>query len=792
MDLDPETRRALEFDAVLELVASHAVSAGGAALLSDSTPLADPAAISTLQDGVEEVSRHLVEQGRLLPGALPDPRPALAVLAVEGMRVEAAALRDLASAVAVAADLKARILRLPAGSCPVLGNLVKSIPDLRGPAGEVLEHVGPDGRIADGASPELRRVRAAHARVGERLKRMLESFLHDPASGAVIRDDFVTQRNGRFVIPVRSDSPRPVKGIVHASSSSGATLFVEPLESVELNNDLVRFAEREVEERERVVRSWADRFRAELDAVLRAVEGLSEADGLQARALFGEATGGVRARLCVSGGLELVDARHPLLDRRLAARGERCVPIRVRLEPEERVLVLSGPNAGGKTVALKTVGLSVLMAQSGIPVPAAGAELPVFRQARADIGDHQSIDADLSTFSAHIRAVSRFLREAEPPALFLFDEIGTGTEPSEGASLATAVLDRLNRPGHRTVATTHLGTLKAWAFTTPGAASAAMEFDTETLRPTFRILPGAAGVSAGLEIAERLGLDTNLVDRARRSLDPGGRQAEAYLARLRERLTEVERLQERLQQRLATVEEEEGRLRARAEQDAERRREGAARALEAVVSAFREEAKAELVALRDRRERVRLEKEAMRREARLRSEMTHRRSELQPAARGDALPPDTPLEPRPGLTVHVRSLGRDGEVVALRGDRVEVRLGTTVFTVERGDLRPARLPAASPPRASAREHVGSDPGGSPPKELLLLGLRVEEALEQVDRFLDAVALSGLGEVRLVHGHGTGRLKTEIRKFLRGHPHVASWRAGGEGEGGDGATVVTLR
>src|SRR6185436_936743 len=350
-------------------------------------------------------------------------------------------------------------------------------------AREVADHVAPDGRIEDGASAELRRVRVAIGKTGERLRRQLESFVNDPASASIVRDDFVTQRNGRFVIPVRADSPRPVEGIVHAASSSGATLFVEPLVSVAMNNELVRLAEQEAAEITRVLTGWTDRYRARRDEIAAAISGLGRADTLQARALFAVEIEGCRPVLGHGAPLRLVAVRHPLLDRRLKVQNARCVPIAIEIDPYDRVLVISGPNTGGKTVALKTVGLACLMAQCGLPVAAESASLPAFLQLRADIGDHQSIDADLSTFSAHVRAVARDFDDANPPALFLYDEIGTGTEPGEGAALAQAVMERLLTLGVTVIATTHHAALKAWAFDQPRVESAAMEFDTETLRP---------------------------------------------------------------------------------------------------------------------------------------------------------------------------------------------------------------------------------------------------------------------------------------------------------------------
>ncbi len=800
LDIDPESRRVLEFDAVLDRVAAHAATSLGAAHVRALEPIADAATIEAEHATVEEAARHLSEAGRIVERGLPDPSAALEVLAVAGVRISPPAVRDLAMVILAASDLRERLLALEDAAYPFLRALGGRIPDLRAEARPVARGVMPDGRIADEASAELGRIRTAIARVGEKLRRMLEAVLRDPSAGAVIRDDFITQRNGRFVIPVRSDSPRAVAGIVHAASSSGATLFVEPLESVEWNNELVRLAEAESEEQDRIVSMWVDRFRERLPEVRRAVAGLGNADGLQARALFAQASGTSRPAVREGGALRLLQVRHPLLDWRLRERGERAVAASIELAASDRVLVLSGPNAGGKTVALKTLGLAVLMAQSGIPVCAGTAEIPLFVQLRADIGDHQSIDADLSTFSAHVIAVTRFLREARPPVLLLFDEIGTGTDPAEGVALARALLERVACPGFTTVATTHQGTLKTWAFSTTGAVSAALEFDTERLCPTYRILMGAAGVSAGIEVAERLGMDPEIIARARAHLGGGAAEAEASMQRLRELTSDLERRIAELKDRETALEAERERLDRRAESDAQKRSREVASALEAALKQIREEGRREIAGVRDSRERSRLEREQARAARRLEAEASRLGSEITAVASGSAGPESPSLERvAPGMRVLVYSLGKEGEVVSIRGDRVEVRLGVTVFSVARSDLRAVwRLPAGGPvtaPRAPDRSPSrvqAADDLRSEGREIVLIGKTVDEALAELDRYLDQSALADRTEVRIVHGHGTGRLRTAVRRFLAGHAHVASHRPGNDHEGGDGATVARLR
>jgi len=790
LDVDAESRRALEFDAVLDGVAEHAATAMGASSIRELRPAADGEWIGAEIAAVGEASRHLAERGRCLAGGLPDPGSILERLAPEGGRLDGRELRDLATVLATADDLARRLAALPPEDYPRLREIGAAVPRWRDEAEVVVESVGPDGRLTDHASAELGRIRGRIGRVGERLRSMLQGLVRDPASEAFIRDDFVTQRNGRFVIPVRTDAARPVKGIVHASSSSGATLFVEPMESVELNNELVQLSEREQEEADRILRVWTAVFRDRLDDVATTLRAVARVDSLQARALWAEREGAIRARVGGEGGLELRDVRHPLLDRRLREQGLRCVPLTFRLEAGERVLILSGPNTGGKTVALKTLGLATLMAQSGLPVSAAEACLPLFHQLRADIGDHQSIEANLSTFSAHVGAVSRFLREASPPALFLFDEIGTGTEPAEGASLARAILERILELRVNAVATTHQSLLKAWASTTDGAVCAAMEFDVETLRPTYRLILGVAGVSAGLDIASRLEMPREVVERARDLLGPDARRTEAYLDAIHQRLTELDGELREVAERKAELEAEHLRRIERLERDEGKRSREAERTLDAVLDELTKLGRREVASIRDVAARARAEKKRSKGEARLHAETARGKSQIvSPEPDTGAGPPATF---RAGTRVVVRSLRREGEIVSVRGSKVQVRLGSATFTVDRDDLAATASDSVSrqPARPSTRVRV-PDVSETVAYESILLGQRVDEALSELDKQLDRAALADRGEIRIVHGHGTGRLRSAIRRFLADHPLVESHRPGRPAEGGEGATIATL-
>jgi DNA mismatch repair protein MutS2 len=781
LDLDDVSRRALEFDAVVTAIAGCAVTPMGASAVRRVRPMADLSWIAAEHAAVDEVARHLREHGSCVSGGLSDPDGVLDRLAPEGLRLDARELRTLAMVLAASDDLAERLAKLAPVDYPYLHMLAGGLPRWGRLARDILEGTGPDGRVLDEASPEIARIRARIARVGERLRVMLRRLIQDPQAEAFLRDDFVTERNGRFVVPVRADAADPLRGIVHGSSSSGATLFVEPLDSVELNNDRVRLAECEQEECERVLRSWAERLherRFEVDATL---EGVARVDSLQARARYAEIMSARSPTLADEGGIELREARHPVLDRALRERGERCVAATFVLAIDQHTLLLSGPNTGGKTVALKTIGLAVLMAQSGFPITAAEARLPVFRQLRADIGDHQSIEASLSTFSAHVAAVAGFLREASPPALFLFDEIGTGTEPAEGASLAQAVLEKLLELRVVAVATTHQKARQAWACTTPGVISAAMEFDVESLRPTYRVLQGVAGVSAGLDIALRLRMPADLVERARELLGPETREAEGYLNRIRQQLVEVEGRLAELSARRSELEEEHRARREREDRETERRRRADEQALQRALDEVIELGRREVARIGDAAQRARAEKGRAKGEAKLRAEV-HRHKATLAGAVEDALPP---ADLRVGAEVMVRSLGKRGEIVSVGPRSLKVRLGATTFAVDRDDVRAAKHEA--PVRAPAREVRAVADAGDVRAEIVLVGRTVDEALSELDKCLDRAAMAGTSEVRVVHGHGTGRLRAAVRRFLATHPLVESHRP----DSGDAATIATL-
>jgi DNA mismatch repair protein MutS2 len=507
--------------------------------------------------------------------------------------------------------------------------------------------------------------RTRRAQLAGRLRRKLEALVRDPQAQGAIQDEFVTRRNGRYVIPVRSDASQPVRGIVHATSSSGATRFIEPLDSVDSNNELVELAEAEREEELRIAHAWAAGLRARLEDVESTLARLAQLDALQARARYAERVGAVEAAIQREGPIRLRGLRHPLLEKHLQQTGGDCIPLDLELDPADRILVVSGPNTGGKTVALKSLGLAVLMAQSGIPVCATQASLPLFHQVRSDVGDHQSIAADLSTFSGHVTAMAEFLEARRPPALFLFDEIGSGTDPAEGAALALAVLEHLAGPNVTIVATTHQNSLKHWAFGDERASSAAMEFDDRTLRPTYRVLPNVVGHSAALDIAARCGLSSNLIERARELLGEDAGRSEAYLNKLRDRLAELDEERTAWNVKQAQLDEARAVEQRRAEQREARAIKDLERAFDRQLASFRKQVTRALSSIEDVGARRAAEKTAHAAERRLKQE---RERSAAPAgsvkADSERARPAALVE---GLTVYVQSLGREGTIRRVAG-----------------------------------------------------------------------------------------------------------------------------
>jgi DNA mismatch repair protein MutS2 len=747
---------------------------------------------------------------------LPDPGEGLAAARVGGLHLEPGALLGLASFIEGSVEIARRVARVE--GAPGLADLAAGVADTTPLAAAIRRAVLPSGELADDASPKLAETRRAVLRLRAQLSSVMESYLRGRDADRLLQDKLVTTRNDRYVLLVKAEQRGALPGVVHGSSGSGASVFVEPLPAVELNNEVVALSDEERREVVRILRALTARVGASAGELEHAAHVTGELDALQAMALLardldahppeivdwepsagaGTAPGGAPL-------LDLVDARHPLLMPAVCERlgmprrtTREPVPVTIRLDPGTPVLVISGPNTGGKTVALKTVGLLALMAQSGLHVPAApGSVLPAFRRISADIGDEQSIAADLSTFSAHLAAIVGMARDLVLPALVLLDEVGAGTDPTEGGALGVAIVDHFRARGAMVVTTTHHGVMKAYAQSTPGVVCGSFGYDPESYVPTYRLTLGQPGRSLALEMAERLGLPAAVVNDARARRDRREAQAELLLKKLEQDEAALRRAEERLaeERRAVTAEraglaaqERELAARKRAELEAFRR-ELARRGEEAVRRAA--DAIHEAVARVEATRRVPAQAGA-----KARAELAHAWHEAREAAvEGLGLPDEEPpVVSRPvrvGDRVRVTELGVVGEVLALaERDGAEVAVSGKRLRVSRAALVP--IAGAAPKPANPGRVTAVKPEGDVPAEINLVGLTVDEALPRVDKLLDEAALAERARIRVIHGFGTGRLRKAVEGLLAGHPHVASYRPGRGGEGGGGVTIVELK
>ncbi len=711
-------------------------------------------------------------------------------------------LLDVRDTLVVARTLKG-FLAAHRADAPMLAEVGEGIGVFTGLEGRIGEALSDDGAVVDTASPDLGRIRRER-RTGEaRLRERLEQVIRAPAMQRMLQESLVAIRDERFVVPVRSEFREQFPGIAHDQSSSGMTVFMEPLVIVPLGNRLRELAAAEQQEIARILAERSGNVGAEAEAIAATLELLAELDVAAAKASLSLQMNGSMPRLNAAGRVTLREARHPLLTGAV-------VPVDIRLGGEFHTLVITGPNTGGKTVTLRTLGLLTLMAQSGLHVPAAPeSESAVFPQVYADIGDEQSIEQNLSTFSSHLTAIVEILaglsqaapggdpRAAPPPALVLLDEVGAGTDPTEGAALARALIETLHDLGARTAVTTHYTELKSLAFTHPGVENASVEFDEETLRPTYRLLIGTPGRSNALVIAARLGLDPAIVERARGYLS---RHA-TDLTHLMQRVEEERSLLAQERDALARSRVESVQAQARAAEEAgrlatERRRvlERAHTELGALLRQGRQDLDALMAALR-----ARPSPEAA---AKVRSRLREFGEVSEAFAAETRTPPSgaPPEDLRAGEDVLVVSLGRRGTAQAGPDDRgeVEVQVGSVKVRVPLADLRRTPGMGAGTGRPDARSgQAGSTTAADLGKALVvpasldLRGMTVDEALAELDRYLDDATLAGLPRVTVIHGKGTGALRRAVQEHLAHHPEASSFRLGGEGEGGSGATIVDL-
>jgi DNA mismatch repair protein MutS2 len=814
--------RALEFDRIVEAVGRFALTPFGAARLARLQPQTDIPAVGAALAATSETVRFLGD-AQIALQAPADLEATLDALGVDGRALEPLQLLALASFLA-SVDATAAAIRRGRG-LTVLRVIADSTVAFDQETADIRRKIDPAGEVADDASPELRALRDRLRKQRARLRGTLESYLRGKDTSKYLQQQVVTDRNGRYVLVVRAEHRGAIPGIVHGSSGSGASLFLEPLSTVEINNDIVALEQQEQEEVRRILLALSDAFRRRGDDLRRTVEAAAELDVLQARARFAILVGGVEPALSSDGRLELRAARHPLLipavRRHLGEPGDDPrapkadpVPVDVLLIPPVKVLVITGPNTGGKTVALKTAGLLPLMAQSGLLVPAAGgSQVPVFQSVFADIGDEQSIAESLSTFSGHIANVVAMDRALTLPALVLLDEAGAGTDPVEGGALAMAIIEHFRQRGAMLVATTHYDALKSYASTTEGVTPAGFGFDPQTFAPTYRLNYGSPGSSLALEIANRLGLPSSILDRAKAHRGERETQLADHLARMERDLQTLEHERRLAARERETVAESATKLRDR-EQELKNREETFRRRMDERIEERLREARREIDAVV---ERLRIRTDTMaaqaersaarliptgqsggaRAEARAAidniGERLRRSVQNAPAAERE-LAADAPgfvsTPPAVGDRVLVGALRLEGIVQALHDREAEVDVRGKRLRARLDDLRVMAPSAVTAPKV--RVNVDLQPRLGQMTELNVIGCNVDEALSRAEKFLDDAIIAEQRTLRVIHGYGTGQLRRAIAAFLQGHPLVANFAAAPAEQGGGGVTVVELK
>jgi len=816
---------ALEWEPLLALVSGFAASPVGRQAILDLKPSTDEAWIASQHQLTGELRLLLEEQTSIPVGGLFDPTQHAAKAQIPGAALEANELQAIARLANDVASWQALLQSPPARLVGKLFGLSRLSVALAGsslrPLAESIERtIQPDGSLADNASPELSRIRREQERQQRIIEESLRAALRKLASEGATQEDLITIRGDRFVIPVRAELKRRISGVVHGVSSSGQTVYVEPLETIEQNNELVRLIEEEQAEIHRIFVALTRQVGGYAHALIEGARVLALVDSLQARARFARDYDCV-APVIAPDLLRLEAARHPLLERHLrttggrtgvptdrsSSGGSKVVPLTLELTAAERQLIISGPNTGGKTVTLKTTALLAMMAQAGLPIPATAATFPVFTAFLADIGDAQSIEAELSTFSAHIVNLDRLSRLAGAKSLVLLDELGSATDPEEGAALAVAIASHFLAVKAWTLISTHHTSLKVYAANTPGVLNAAAGVDEITLAPNYQLRLGVPGASAGIQTAERLGLNAAIITAARQRLGSQQVDIARFLDKLHSDLTQLE--EDRKAARLEQYALNQERKKLEREGDVEMRNR--TRELEAKLASllkdFEFQMRETVRAIEDRVGQQKLSKEAERRILRLRREFQESFNQTVVAHRTGADVGDTNAQPHilkhiaPGDQVRIKSMNKIAIVEReIDKDLFEVSLGPIKMRVKRDELCEP-LPSAiekADPLAAARKQKGvhvtftSASTDAMRTEINLIGRTVDEATEELEKYLDRAFLAGLPGVRIIHGHGAGVLRRGVREFLKSHPHVATITEAPQNEGGQGATLVELR
>jgi DNA mismatch repair protein MutS2 len=791
----------LEFEHVLALVGRYVGGPLGAAELAKVTPSADRASIESALAEAGEAIQYLraasapqpAGQGaaiRINLNGLPDVTLSIQKLHIEGAALEPREIFDLIAFLDRAADA-ASFLTAAGERFPLLAKRAHGIGDFRPLLKEVEGKIQGDGTVLDSASPHLNRLRRDIEKQKKNIQDSLERFLRANRGEGILQEEYITLRNDRFVVPVIAGQRRKLPGVIHGASSTGQTLFLEPLDTIDLNNELVRLQEEESREVFRILRELTSRLRVYSEPI-RAAAGIVAALDL----IFAKARFAVEFNCSIpkfTEQLHFENARHPLLMDVLRRSRKRVVPFTLTLDRDCRTLLISGPNTGGKTVTLKTVGVIALMAQAALPVPCSAAELPVFEQVLADIGDNQSIEQNLSTFSAHMSHLREMALDATPDSLVLLDEIGSATDPEEGGALGVALVDHFRAAGAFTLASTHLTALKIYGASTKTVLNASMGFDEQTLDPTYQLQVGLPGKSAGLDIAARLGMPEDIMKRARASLSTQEIELSSLIANLHKRLEETQRIEGALERERAALVAREKQI----TQEAERRETAKLRELEErfeeMQRRWQERSDEVMARIAETAEKRKAVDEAHRQTARAKREMREDWEKIGTQA-GPAV--NRKLAIAEGTRVRLKGIREPARVRRLLSqDRFEVEAGFMKMQVAAGDIEEVLPEVSGPSSSKLPKNVSFQRGPDltpSVQEINLIGEREAEAVERVERFLDAAVMATAARVRIVHGHGMGILKRAVQDVLKRSPHVEKFYPASPMEGGTGATIAELR
>ena len=805
--------QSLEWQPLLALVAGYAVSRVGREAIESLTPSTNQSWIDHQHQLAQEI-RILLNAASGIPlGGLFDPTQLAAKAQIPQSALEPEELQSIAR---LASDIAAwqSLLRTPP---PNIGTQIQGLVELSStltqnltPLAESIQRkLLPDGTLADDASPELARIRNDQQRQQRVIEESLRAALRRLSASDQTQEDLITIRGDRFVIPVKAEQKRKVSGVVHGASSSGQTVYVEPLETIEQNNELVRLLEEEQAEIHRIFIALTALVATYADSLISGARVLAVVDTLQACARFGIAYDCIRPTFDDQV-FRLESARHPLLEKRLKSNGGKIIPFTLELKSEARQLIISGPNTGGKTVTLKTTALCALMAQSGIPVPATSATQPIFTAFLADIGDAQSIEQALSTFSAHIVNLDRISHLASPTSLILLDELGSATDPDEGSALAVAVADFFLQSQAWSLISTHHTSLKIYAANTKGVLNAAAGVDEVTLIPNYQLRLGVPGASAGIQTAQRLGLNSAIVNAARDRMGTQQADVARFLQNLHQQLTDLEAERKSTREEKYALNQERARLAREGDVELKRRTRELEQQLASLLKDFEYQMRQAVAAIDDKTAQLKLSKESERRINQLRRDFEQQFNSTVVAHKHGADIGDANAQPHlvkrvaAGDQVRIKSMNKIGTVTReVEKDLYEVALGALKMRIKRDDIAEVVAPAGKPlvsekpldavaRQKGVRVTVTSSSSDNMKSEINLIGRTVDEARDELEKYLDQAFLAGLPRVRVVHGTGMGILRRALREYLRTHPHVAKIEEPTHQEGGAGATTVDLR